>query len=236
MDWYQFIRGRHPNGDMLKIKAFNYNEALRSSVTCPVQQSEGTFLERVCRNELPSCLLFKTESSFFPLQDFHIHTLSLLSRSQILAALCSYSQPVWMDNIWKCAHSVHPRLRNNGFCPWLQQRGLPIMLFCFSGNKIIWGYVFFMFLNWLCLNNILQNQKMVNKDLEMCVNISDLVVSLCTLCLRMQFPLFLHTSRNKEGCGSLREAGTQRKRERRQGKENMMNVCRYNRRRGDMKR
>lgn len=59
--------------------------------------------------------------------------LSELSGIQNLAALHNYSQSVWIDNIWKSAHSVHPQRRNSGFLPLFtaMRPFFNVVLFCF---------------------------------------------------------------------------------------------------------
>lgn len=69
----------------------------------------------------------------------------------ILAALRNYSQSVWMDNIWKSAHSVYPQLRNKCLLLLItEMKGLSFMPFCcwfiLAGKKIVWDSFILMFM------------------------------------------------------------------------------------------
>lgn len=62
---YQFIGEEHPRGNRLNIKASNYKEARRMSVTAPEQLSNDKFPR----------ISFSSQKCVFSLQDFHIHAL-----------------------------------------------------------------------------------------------------------------------------------------------------------------
>lgn len=87
----------------------------------PAQLSKCTFQTKF-KGISSSPVFFEARISFFfSCRNSIFMSFPNCQELLILAAWCNYSQSVWMDNLWKSAHSVYPQPRNNGFCSWLQK-------------------------------------------------------------------------------------------------------------------